>query len=287
MWFCASIHKPLPIKGAGFNFMPSWWYRNYGLEYGERMVFDPDYRVETHRAMRRLMHERFGALGLGEADPAPCAVPPDWGNAVTPALVGCEVVYPPDNYPVGRHLPEDRLDALAVPDDLWSAFPYREIARQVEYLNRRLGGDAKPWIPIRGVLNEAVILRGDAFFLELLAEPERAGRLLRFSADLILRQLQVNGGGCMVTNCTVPLVGPGTYEEQVLPFDHYIAERCRGQRGDFSICTAARSTRMRLCIGGSPPWSRCWTSATSRTSGWRWACSRRPPTCRRSSRRGC
>ena len=55
MWFSAPINDKLPIKSAWFNFMPSWWYRNYGIEYGERMIFDPDYRVETHRTMRRIM----------------------------------------------------------------------------------------------------------------------------------------------------------------------------------------------------------------------------------------
>jgi hypothetical protein len=62
MWFAATFPNPLPIRGGCFNFMPSWWYRNYGIAYGERMVFDPDYRVEMHQAMRRLMAERFGAL---------------------------------------------------------------------------------------------------------------------------------------------------------------------------------------------------------------------------------
>jgi hypothetical protein len=235
MWFAAGIRHPLPIGGVGFNFMPSWWYRHYGIEFGERMVFDPDYRVATHVTMRRLLHERFGALGLGEADPTPCVVPPDWQNAVTAALVGAPVVYPPDNYPIAGRLAPDRLEALAVPDPLWAAFPYCEIARQVRHLNGRLGADARPSIPIRGVLNEAVILRGDSFLAELLVEPDRAERLLGFSRDLIVRQLQVNAGGCMVTNCTVPLVGPRTYRDRVLPHDRRVAAECRRQGGGFSI----------------------------------------------------
>jgi hypothetical protein len=149
--------------------------------------------------------------------------------------MGCEVVYPPDHYPIGRPLPEARLDGLCPPEDLWSAFPYREIARQVAYLNRRLEAAASPSIPVRGVLNEAVILRGDAFLLELAAAPERARRLLAFSADLIRRQLEANRVGCMITNCTVPLVGPRTYESEVLPFDRQVADLCRRQQGDFAI----------------------------------------------------
>lgn len=69
----------------------AWWYRNYGIEYGERMIFDPDYRVETHRVMRRIMAERFGAIHLGERDPQPCVSAPDWQNASTSAFAGCDV----------------------------------------------------------------------------------------------------------------------------------------------------------------------------------------------------
>ena len=235
MWFCAPIDAPLPIKGVGFNFMPSWWYRSYGIEYGERMVLDPDYRVETHQTMRRLMAERFGAIHLGDRDPVPCHVAPDWQNAVTSALVGCEVEYPRDNYPIGRHLPVESIDALSVPEDLWSAFPNCEIARQVDYLNRKLATEVGKLLPMRGVLNEAVILRGDAFFMDLHGDPERARKVLDFSAALMSHQLRLNGTGCTLFNCTVPMIGPGTYESQILQLDRQIAQQCIRQNGPFSI----------------------------------------------------
>jgi hypothetical protein len=235
MWFGASIQEPLPIKGVVFNFMPSWWYRNYGIEYGERMIFDPDYRVETHRAMRRIMAERFGAMHLGERDPQPCVTAPDWQNASTSAFAGCDVDYPKDNYPIGRHLPEDKLDNLHVPRDLWSVFPYNETARQVAYLNRRFNTDAANAVPTRGILNEAVILRGDALFLDMFVNPDRAQRVLDFSFNLMRRQLETNGGGCTICNCTVPLIGPRSYDERIFDLDRGIAEQCGRQGGPFGI----------------------------------------------------
>lgn len=235
MWFTETVQDKLPIKGLQFNFMPSWWYRHYGIEYGERMVFDPDYRVETHQTMRRIMYERFRHIHLGDPDPKPCFVSPDWENAVTSALAGCQVEYPKDNYPIGHHLPEDKLDSLRVPDDLLSVFPYSEFARQIQHLNSRFNTNEKTVFPIRGILNEAVILRGDALFVDMFSEPECARTVLDFSFNLMKRQLEFNGGGCMIFNCTVPMIGPRTYAEKILPLDHAIAEQCRRQGGGFSI----------------------------------------------------
>ena len=162
-------------------------------------------------------------------------VEPDWQNTVTAALMGCEVLFPKDNYPICRHLPEARLGDLRVPDDLWSAFPYDNIAAQVAQLNRKLGAEVKPTLPIRGILNEAVILRGDALLTDMLCEPERAQRVIGFSADLLERQLRTNGGGCMILNCTVPMIGPRRYRERILSLDRRVAEVCRRQDGEFAI----------------------------------------------------
>ncbi len=239
MWFKADISDRIAIKGAWFNFMPSWWHRNYGFEYGERMVFDPDYRVGMHQAMRRVMAERFGNAKLGEADPRPVVVAPNWENAVTGALCGCEVHYPKDNYPLMRHLGEERIGSLAVPADLWTAFPYSEILRQVRHLNTRFGADAAPVIPTRGILNEAVLLRGDALFAEMLVEPAKASRILGFSFQLMKAQIAANflHSACpvMIFNCTVPLVGPATYREKLQAYDAAIAGLCHTGGVTFSL----------------------------------------------------
>ena len=234
MWFSALINDTIAIKRAWFNFMPSWWYCQYGFEYGERMVFDPDYRIATHQAMRRVMAQRFKAAHLGEADPKPVAMAPDWGNAVIGALCGCEVEYPADNYPLMRHLPEDRLGSLAVPADLWETFPYAEILRQARAMSAKLDADVAPAIPTRGILNEAVLLRGDELFTDMFVEPEKAARVLDYSFSLMKAQIHANArfGGIpvMLANCTVPMVGPSTYEEKLLRYDAGVARLC-GESG--------------------------------------------------------
>ena len=103
MWFAEAIQTKIALAGASFNFMPSWWYGHYGIEYGERMVFDADYRLEAYLEMRRIMQQRYGEAGLGSVDPEPCVIAPDWQNAQGPATAGACVQYPVDNYPVSHH----------------------------------------------------------------------------------------------------------------------------------------------------------------------------------------
>jgi hypothetical protein len=239
MWFRAEIKDTIPLKSVGFNFMPSWWYRTYGFEYGEKMIFDPEYRIAIHQAMRRVMAERFASAKLGEPDPKPLVVGPDWENAVIGALCGCDVEYPADNYPLMRHMSDERIESLAVPDDLWAVFPYNEILRQFRAMNGALGTDAAPAIPTRGILNEAVLLRGDALVADMFLDPPAASRLLDFSFSLMKAQIAANarfgGAPVMLTNCTVPMVGPATYGQILRKYDDGIARHCEGQGVAFAM----------------------------------------------------
>ena len=60
MWFCDDVHDKLLIKNIMFNFLASWWYKNYGIEFDERSISDADYGVETDRKVRLFLFERFG-----------------------------------------------------------------------------------------------------------------------------------------------------------------------------------------------------------------------------------
>jgi hypothetical protein len=231
MWFAEAIHERIALAGAMFNFMPSWWYRGYGLVYGQRMVFDPDYRVETHRAMRRALFARYGEVGLGSRDPEPCVIAPDWENAQGPAAGGGQVEYPLDNYPISHHLTEEQIAALRVPEDVAACYPFCESIRQVLYLNDKLGLDAPPTLNARGVLNEACIIQGEKVLGDLYGDPEAARRLLGYAHGLILAILSHNqavapASGYMLVNCTEIMVGPRTYQQLLFPYDLASSAAC-------------------------------------------------------------
>jgi hypothetical protein len=223
MWYL--VQDRLAIDGLWFNFMPSWWRGNYGLSFGERFVFDPDYRVDLHRFMARALHERLPELRIGSADPRPEVILPDFGNAVTPALAGCEVAYPEDNYPWNRHLPPDAIAWLTPPEDIATAFPYSEIARQVAYLNDKLGKDVRPSWKNRGVLNDAALIGGPDFFADFAQGAPNARILLDYSNRVLTTLIARNGRAAappemaILTNCVVMMVSPAAYRSKLLAFD--------------------------------------------------------------------
>lgn len=230
--FFAELVAQKNISGVIVNFLPSWWHGNYGIVWGERMAFDSDYRIEADRNMRRLMKERFPALPLGEADPKPRFVMPSFNNALTPAAFGCRVRFPENLYAQWEH--ENRYDALIDQDlsDVWSLYPYREIRRQTEYMNRKLATDEMPFLPPMGVMNGAVQLLGDKALGDLLEDNSPLPQLFDMLARHEMEKLRLNTqmgwrGAWYLFNCSVDMIGPMTYREKVLSFDARIAEYAR------------------------------------------------------------
>ncbi|MDR3643757.1 MAG: uroporphyrinogen decarboxylase family protein [Clostridia bacterium] len=234
----------LPIKGMVINFMPSWWQKEYGISFGERYIFDPDYRVETTLFKWRAINERFPELHVGARDPKPEVIPVDYQNALGPAVAGCEIMYPENNYPLSRHLSEDRLGSLKIPDDPENAFPYKEMIGQVKYLNRKFNKDVNPFIFKNGILNDAVLIRGDQIFLDLMDENEIAKQVMDFSFDLGVKVFEMNFKNrsmpavMPLCNCTAELIGPETYESAQLDYDSRMLSylKSRGQKTMLHHC---------------------------------------------------
>jgi hypothetical protein len=244
MWFSETITEGLAIGGIILNFMPSWWLGNYGIGYGEKMVFDPDYRTDAHRAMRRKIYERYGReFSFGCADPAPCVVAPDFQNTITQAFLGWNVQYPKDGYPMCLHHADsgeiDKLQTLCL-DNLWDHFPYSEIKKQVLYLNDKFDAKAVPVIPIRGVLNEAFLIQGTELYAGILDEDDKSvQKTIDFSYRLLLKQIEENAKAGVndfkLFNCTVQHVGPSVYQDLLFEKDLVISRSCAVNGGKFLL----------------------------------------------------
>ena len=52
-------------------FNPNWWYQTAGITFDESFYFDPAMRIRNNVIMRQLLYERFGEMGMGEADLQP------------------------------------------------------------------------------------------------------------------------------------------------------------------------------------------------------------------------
>jgi uroporphyrinogen-III decarboxylase len=239
MWY--SVNDKLAINQLWINFMPSWWNKNYGVTYGRRNIFDPDYRVELAMFQERTLSKRFPEVHIGNAEPKPAVIQPEFYNAVTPAGAGCEVVYPDDNYPWNHHLPEEKLDNLQPRTELKSIFPYCEIIKQVQYLNNKYKENTRPFFHPRGILNDAVLIAGSEILEKLLFEPEKARKVLDYTFSVSSEAIRLDCGEfdfkdvIWLANCSSIMIGPQNYIDWQYNLDRKLYENIRSNAKEFGI----------------------------------------------------
>jgi hypothetical protein len=228
-------------------FHPDWWRTHYGLDFREPFHFEPRARVESERRMRQALHDRFGDLGLGEASaqPRPVVGPVHLAiGFIVQAMLGCQVRFLEDAAPwvLCADLSDEQVWALKLPD-LETASPMRETIAMMDALEAEFGyleGD----IPWDGVQNVALDLRGQQLFLDYYDSPELVHHLFGIIAHTIYAvadYVQSRTGTSSISlnrivasidprlhlhsNCSVQMISKATYEEFLLPYECWLAER--------------------------------------------------------------
>ena len=238
------LKRRLPVDVI---FHPDWWHTHYGLDFGPAFHFDPEVRVESERRMRQALYDRFGDLGLGEADakPRPVVGPVHLAiGFIVQAMLGCEVRFLADAAPwvLCAHLSDEQVWALQVPE-LETTSPMRETIAMMDALEEKFGyleGD----IPWDGVQNVALDLRGQQLFLDYYDNPELVHHLFGVIArtiHLVATYVESRTGTSSISlnrivasidprlhlhsNCSVQMISRPTYEEFLLPYERWLAER--------------------------------------------------------------
>jgi len=224
------------------TFHPGWWHRYCGVDFDKRFFDDPEYRIACDVKMRRLLYEKFGDYGIGEADPKPR---PILGSDLIASgylyseLLGCDIRYAKDAPPevISKELVlEEFVDFKAHP-------AWKKVEAQVEWLMKQYGY-VIPCVNLQGIQNLAIDVRGSEFMMEYYEEPEQCERLLeictKLSAELGEYFYQfsdrISGGvtaivnqtvpkAYVTSNCTVDMISPSLYEEFLLPCDQILAEK--------------------------------------------------------------
>ncbi len=228
------------------TFHPSWWHKNAGIDFSQRFFDDAAYRVQCDVEMRRCLYEHFGDWGIGEADPVER---PILGTDLLAAghlhsaLMGCEVIYAPDDAPqvVCRHLDVDGIADLKAPD--LDAHPlWQTVEAQIKWLEGRFGR-VEPCVNLMGVQNIALDLMGEALMTAYYTDPDAIHALLdtitKLSIDVgtRLRRLSddISGGVTAIvrkvrpdcylgSNCSVEMISQATYEAFLLETDQRLAD---------------------------------------------------------------
>lgn len=220
-------------SGVTVGFLPSWWNKNGGVEFGESWHRNPEVRQKGVRKMQSVLYERFGDLGLGCAKPQdlPGTIDFLYGLAFIPSLFGADIRYSPDGFPKPTREPmaEEEIETLEVPD-VENAPLWRELVSQIDYLESHYGGCVGR-INLQGVLNLAFQLRGQQIFVDLLVNfglCDRLFRVLRETQAEIMRLLHKRLAGddpffFVPSNCVVNMVSGEVYRELLLPHDRELS----------------------------------------------------------------
>jgi len=236
------VDQFLPLE---LIFNPHWWHRTAGIDFDEPFYLDPNVRIKNDLIMRRVLHERFGAMGLGEADPQPRPVIGSMhlaGGFVIPALLGADIWFEKDAapQPMPMQMTVAQIDALEKPD-LRTTWPMNEFIAQMDALEAEWGylvGDMNT----DGILNTAYILYGQELYLDFYKNPDRVRRLLGLIGELIVdvaSYLRARTGSCSIAvnrmvehvdprmffhaNCSVQMISPQSYHDIHLPIEKQMA----------------------------------------------------------------
>lgn len=228
-------------------FHPDWWHTHYGLDFREPFHLDPEVRVESERHMRQALYDRFGDLGLGEANaqPRPVVGPVHLAiGFVVQAMLGCRVRFSENAAPwvLCADLSDEEVWALEVPD-LETAPLMSQTMALMDALEAEFGyleGD----IPWDGVQNIALDLRGQKLFLDYYDNPELVHHLFDVIARTIYRVASYVRGRTgtssislnrivasidprlnLHSNCSVQMISKQMYERYLLSTECWLAER--------------------------------------------------------------
>ena len=228
------------------TFHPSWWHQNAGIDFSQPFFDDPEYRMECDVKMRRTLYDHFGDFGIGEKDPQKR---PLLGTDLLAAgylhsqLMGCDIVYQPDNSPqvVCRKLDEEAILDVKAPD-LDQSPVWQATQKQIDYLLEKYGR-VETYVNLMGVQNIAMDLMGQELFMAYYEDEDAVRGLLdeitKLSIDVGKRfralSDDISGGvtaivrqtvpGCYLTsNCSVEMVSQAQYEEFLLAYDQKLAE---------------------------------------------------------------
>lgn len=239
-------HGFLPFEVV---FNPNWWHRTAGIRFERPFYFDAAMRVANDLAMRRVLYQRFGDIGLGEADPQPRPVAGSLhvaGGFVIAALLGAEISFSageaPQALPV--HWTAEQIDGLEKPDFRVTS-PMRQIIADWDALEAQYGylvGD----LNTDGLLNAAYYFCGQDLFADFYLAPARVRRLLGVIGELIVdvaSYVRQRTGSCSIAvnrtvervdpkiflhaNCSVQMISPRSYRELHLPVEKQMAARIR------------------------------------------------------------
>jgi len=247
-------------------FHPSWWNRNFNIEFNEDFFFDYDTRIESEKIMKRGLYKKFGDLGLGEKNPEDEPIIGTYNLAAgwfLESMLGCNLSFSKDN-PVEiitRNITDKEIENLDVPKfpDVKNKY-FLKIKKLMDRMEEKFGylkGD----LNLQGVQNIAALVRGQELYIDYYSKPEILKILFGKITDTIINAatyfksrtgsnslgaspalLKYDESVFVTSNCTVDMISVDTYKKHLFEFDNILSgnlqpfgiHHCGKRSGEFS-----------------------------------------------------
>ena len=198
--------------------------------------------------MRRFLYERFGDLGLGQKDAPrrPIVGPVLMGSGyIIQEILGCKVNYQENGNPwvIPRNLTDAEIWALKVPDNLEQTQAMQNLISLMAHLEEEFGylqGD----VPLHSVVNVAIDLRGQEYFIDLIQKPDLVAHLNQVISRTIFEvghRVKARTGTVSISvnrtiasfdpqiftipNCSLQMISPQMYEDILLQHDVWLGQQ--------------------------------------------------------------
>ena len=185
MTYPRNEHLQNPMLPVDIVLGPAWWHHHEAVTFDEDFFFHPARRVEAERRMEQALYERWGRFGLGAAHgcdlPVVGAVHLAAGYLVS-EMLGCRVDYLEDAPP--QVVPANLASLALATESAFDSPAYKRFEKLADALRTKYGrleGDVN-W---SGVLNIALDLRGQTFFMDMIDRPDEAQGFLDGIARVI------------------------------------------------------------------------------------------------------
>jgi hypothetical protein len=237
-----------PYLPVDVVFHPNWWHKHYDLAFDRDFFYNPERRVWQEQRMRGLLYERFGDLGLGQKDAPrrPIVGPILMGSGyIVQEILGCEIKYQESGNPwvLPRNLSEAEAWKLEVPEDIERTPPMRALLSLMEKLEAEFGylqGD----VPLHSVLNAAIDLRGQDYFIDLIENQplvEHLNQVIARTIYAVGKRIKARTNNVAISvnriiasfdpsifiipNCSLQMISPQMYEDLLLKHDRWLGQQ--------------------------------------------------------------
>ena len=227
--------KALPIS---LYCVWQWWEQHYQAAHGRPEAIDFDWLDETYLGRQRRLHDWFGDLGIGQADPVldtgfvSMLLP--YHTMIVPVILGMPATIQKVGGWQNHPLDAERIASLA-PVDL-AGSPAGALLLAEREKRRARYGRATQMIDLASPANNAFSLRGMDFYLDLLADPPLVRHYLEAITETMVmayRLIAKHFGrleSVPLGNCNVTMISPEVYADMVRPYDiRFVEEAAASQ----------------------------------------------------------